>query len=1299
MPVSANLPQNPRLEWLHARPLLACIAMLWGVELLTGGTQLQLPLGSYTALHSLFELSALVLAALSFALLWMAPQRAPRAGTALLAIALAGAAALDTLHLLSYPGMPDFITPAGTEKSIAFWLAGRALLTLGLLGLAWLPPDARLGRRARALLLGACTLLVLAIAATVLFIPQLLPGTVVPGRGLTGFKVGAELILVSLLLLAAWRLQRRAAGQQDVAAAALAVAALLAAAGELCLVSEQGPSDLFILLSHVAKIGAYWWVTRAAYLLAMRQPLALAGGIAEALQATQNPALMCDERGTIRWANKAFERTTGRSAASVQGMPLDSLELPGDAAAWSSLRAALRAGRSWRGLVQAQRLNGERFICNRSVTPIHGPQGHLTGFILLGEDVTERERFAQQLQSSEERLRVLLEAAPDALLVIDPDGVVQLANPKVERLLGYPCDTLIGADIRPMLPPALARRHGDRLADFVQASFPRIIGRGRDVQVRGRDGRLRQVHLTLGQAKLPQGNVYIVFMRDIGARLQAEAKLAEREARYRALMDTALDGVWISDRAGRLLAVNDAYCRASGYPREELLRMRITDLEAAASASEVQAHIDRVMADGHTKFETQHRAKGGRIWPVELTISYWRWGGGQLFVFARDLSERQAAARALQLSEERFKLALRGTNDGLWDRDLLRDTLYLSPQWKAMLGYRDEELPNSRETFVRLLHPADTLAVQLTLSDIASGQGAERFELEMRLQHQQGHWVHVLSRGQLVRNAAGQPIRLVGTHQDLSERKRAEAALRASEDKLRNLFELSPLGIALCTLDGRLIEFNEAYRQLSGHPAEQLRRLSSWDLTPPEYLRAEATQLEIATRTGRYGPYEKEYLRADGSRVPVRLNGVRIEVDGLPHLWSIVEDLTESRQLETERQAMQRQQLQSQKLEALGQLTGGIAHDFNNMLAGIMGLASLGLERQLGPGDDKLARYLREILRTSERGRDLIAKMLAYVRTEEPTPAAPCALAPVVSEMAAMLKSSIPSTISLHTEIEAQLPAVRMPAIDMHQIIMNLVLNARDAVGPRGQIGLRLTGVNAQDEHCCGCHRPLEPGEYVVLEVSDDGPGVPDAIRAKIFDPFFTTKGLGKGTGLGLSSVLGLVHKAGGHMQVRKHLPQGTLMRVWLPAACPLDESALAVASAPPQQALAPALVWVVDDDPAVLVFLTELLREHGFPVRAFADAREALAALQAAHHASPGEPTPAALITDQTMPYLTGAELARQAMQLDPQLPVILCTGYSELVDADSAQALGVRHFLRKPFDSQDLLRALAQSVEVRIS
>ncbi len=1280
MPNQANLDQDIRREWRGGAPLMGGLALLILLQLALGGTASALPTIDARSVLLALETLTLVELFLAFGLLWFGRQNVRSAGPKGLAAALFAAALLEFMHIQSSLDAHGHAGLTSAFASVARWLQA-----LGLVAAAYLPARRPLrdGKR--------LVMLAVAVAAAILVgthMVDLHPGSRSAAEAWPTEATPAAWLLdcavMGLFLSLGLRLHRDCRAAYGVAAGSLGVACVLSALSALADLFGGRNDLMFEVLTHAAKLGAAWYLMRGSYLMTVREPLRASAALAAALETTSSAALICTRMGRIRWANPAFLQRSGLSIDALRQRHLLDLSASMDAGAAGVLQQALAQELPWRGRVQTLRDDGQVFIQERNVTPVRNAQGQVDAFVVIDDDVTDREQVIARLSASEQAFRALFEWAPDAIVVVDTTGRILRANPAVTRLFGYDEQELLGHNVTRLMPDDSASAHGGHLARYLAGGPGRIIGKGRDVRGRTKLGNPVDIHLTVNPALLPEGQVFIGFMRDVSARAQAQASLQAREAQYRALMVTAIDGIWICDREGRILSVNDAYCRRSGYSRAELLRMFVADLEATENPAEVSRHIEAVITKGHDTFESLHRSKSGDIWPVEIAATFGPEQGGQFYVFVRDLTERHAAARALKATEERFRLALGATMDGLWDDDLLAGTLYLSPRWKEMLGYADAELANEHATFNRLLHPGDAFASRAALDDILAGRSDDRIELEIRLRHKDGHWVYVLSRGRVLRDEAGRAVRVIGTNQDLTERRHAEAALRASEDKLRNLFELSALGIALCRMDGKLVEFNEAFRQITGYKAQELRELTYWDLTPSEYMRAEDLQLSMIAESGRYGPYEKEYQRKDGTRVPVKLNGVRIDIEGQAHLWSIVEDMTAARRVEAQRQDMQRQQMQSQKLEALGHLAGGIAHDFNNMLAGIMGLADLGLERHGPELPPKISQYLREIVRTSERGRDLVTKMLTYVRSVEPEAAAPQDMAAILHEMYTMLQSSIPSSITIQCQSAPDLPPVRIPVVDMHQIIMNLVLNARDAIAGPGSIDLTLSRRAVEQDHCAQCQAQLE-GDFVLLEVADSGAGIPPELLQKIFNPFFTTKEVGKGTGLGLSSVIGLVHKAGGHLTVMPRMPRGTVMQVWLPVAEGAAEQL------PDGHAVAARghneMVWVVDDDPAVLVYLTELLRENGYAVTAFPDSAEAVDMLARLGEGGAAPERPLVLITDQTMPRVTGTELAHAARMLKPPLPVILCTGYSEVVDAGTAESLGINAFLRKPFHAQDLL------------
>jgi PAS domain S-box-containing protein len=511
--------------------------------------------------------------------------------------------------------------------------------------------------------------------------------------------------------------------------------------------------------------------------------------------------------------------------------------------------------------------------------------------------------------------------------------------------------------------------------------------------------------------------------------------------------------------------------------------------------------------------------------------------------------------------------------------------------------------------------------------------------------------------------------------------------LRESEERLRALFNAAPDAIVVIDRAGRIEHANPQVKALFGHEPAALFGHNVAALMPEaQALRhGDFIQRYLATGDPRVIGHGRDIVgrHADGRPLQLHLTVGEMRLPDGPHFIGFVRDVSERIEQQRRQDELQRQLMQAQKMEALGQLTGGVAHDFNNILAGVLGLSKLTLEHFAGQPSGKPAEYLREIVKVSERGRDLVAKMLAFSRREALPPAAPIELGPAAQEVLRLLRRQVPEGIALEAAFEPGVPAVRLGPTELHQLLTNLVLNARDALGARGRIQVSLSSGAAGEGSCSSCAAPLA-GDWVQLTVSDNGEGMPPERLRRIFEPFYTTKPVGQGSGLGLSMVQSLVHASGGHVVVHSEPGRGTSVRLLLPAAG-VDAARApepAPAAAPPP--IGRLRVWVVDDDPVVSLCLSEILRLQGHAVEVFNDPQNALARFAA---------TPDAVdlvVTDQSMPGLRGDELAQRLLGLRPALPVLLCTGYSDDLDQERARLAGIRQLLHKPFDAHVLLDAV---------
>jgi len=424
-----------------------------------------------------------------------------------------------------------------------------------------------------------------------------------------------------------------------------------------------------------------------------------------------------------------------------------------------------------------------------------------------------------------------------------------------------------------------------------------------------------------------------------------------------------------------------------------------------------------------------------------------------------------------------------------------------------------------------------------------------------------------------------------------------------------------------------------------------------------------------------------DWVREEGKIVQWDAGGFPLRIVGT------TQRINERVALQEQEQVLQDRLVQATKMESIGHLTAGIAHDFNNLLGGILGYAELASEL-LARGDpaQKMEKYLAQICTAGTRAKDLVGQMLVFSRLHPELGSGDVPitrLQPAVKEIMKMLRSSVPSSIELDWKIQSENISAHIQPVHLHQILLNLVINARDAIAEYGRIDVVLANRHYSTV-CDACYEPFS-GDFVEIAVSDTGEGIPELFRSNIFDPFFTTKDVGKGTGMGLSVVHGIVHALGGHIVVESEVGKGTTFRVLIPAMT--GEEVLIEPVAIPKHSLPTGMllglrILVVDDEPTIASMLQELLSLHGAEVTAFGRSAEALAAFSRDPQAVD------LVITDGTMPELSGPDMARAMLKIKPNTPILLCTGFSQHINAEMAEQMGLAGFMYKPLDIPKLLQ-----------
>jgi two-component system cell cycle sensor histidine kinase/response regulator CckA len=752
-----------------------------------------------------------------------------------------------------------------------------------------------------------------------------------------------------------------------------------------------------------------------------------------------------------------------------------------------------------------------------------------------------------------------------------------------------------------------------------------------------------------------------------------------RPEHYALFLDHATDAIMLH-RDGVVVDANAQACESLGYTLDELIGRSPQDFDA--NVTEAGHAALRLALDGGRAigFDTHHRRKDGTTFPVEVRIRRFQLDGVVHTVsVSRDITARmrveealRAKTEALAISEERFSLAMRGATDGLWDWDLVTDRVYYSPRWKAMLGYAEGDLPNTVETWRTLLHPDDAVEAEQRVADYLGGR-IPAYEIEFRMRHADGSYVDVLSRGYATYDADHRPIRLVGTHVDITERKRTETALRESELMLRRAQEVAALGS--WTFDPAGVAFalsGEALRiyGLDGPPPS----LEAWlALVHPEDAARFGVAWDAMCRGERSAVEHRLAAHGDARWVAVNGTADRDPTGRLTRIVGTTQDITARRRLEG-------QYRQAQKMEAVGQLSAGIAHDFNNLLWVIAITVDLLIVET--PRTDPKREDLAAIRSASEHAADLVRQLLAFSRTQMVQPR-DVDINDSIRHSEKMLRRLVTEDIAIRTELDPALLLVRADPGHVEQVLVNLVVNARDAMPSGGSLVLATSMLDLVAELPCDAYT-VPPGRYARLTVTDTGCGIPKDVRNRIFEPFFTTKGVGRGTGLGLATVYGIVKQSHGFVSVDSEVGKGTRFTLLLPAvepapAVPASEGGETAIRSDGETLL------LVEDDETLRRMERRVLQLHGYRVLEASGVADAVA-VAAAH---PGAID--LVITDMVMADGRGPDVAAALKGRVPR--VLYVSGYTDDALVRGGLEHVTRSFLQKPF-APDVLAEKVRAV-----
>jgi len=645
---------------------------------------------------------------------------------------------------------------------------------------------------------------------------------------------------------------------------------------------------------------------------------------------------------------------------------------------------------------------------------------------------------------------------------------------------------------------------------------------------------------------------------------------------------------------------------------------------------------------------------------IILLMSHWN------KKLSREIKERTQAQKALKISEARLKNIIENSTNLFYSHTPDHKLTFVSPQVEQYLGYEPKEVMKRWSDFITD-HPMNQRAIELTEAAIRTAKRQPAYELEM--QHKSGRKIIVEVReAPLVEN--GVVTAIIGSFVDITARKQAEAALRASHERFLTVLDSIDATIYVADMDTYEVLFmnkfmiNSFGRDFTGEKCWEAFRGETQACsycTNEQLVDENGSPADVCVWQDRNPVTGKWYVNHDRAIKWTDGRLVRIQ---------IATDVTELKEMEKKYQ-------QSQKMESIGQLAGGIAHDFNNILAPIIGFTQLS-QTEL-PDDHPVQENLAVILDGAKRARDLVKRILHFSRQQEPV-LKPTILQPVIQESLKLLRSTLPANINLTGELYDGQDAVLCDDSEIHEIIINLCTNAYHAI-PEGQ-GDIIVGL---DKGSPPHDLDLPGGKYLCLSVKDSGSGIPERIKDKIFEPYVTTKEVGKGSGLGLSVVYGIVQNFNGGISVDSSHNTGTMFKIYLP----ITDQAVDIKEKAPvhfSSNLGNKHILLVDDEESIVKLGERALEIYGYRVTGLEDSTEALNVFKA----NPDDFD--LVITDMAMPKMIGTELSQRILEIRPDIPIIICSGYSETLDKEKATDLNVSKFLDKPVLIADLIENVTE-------
>ena len=929
----------------------------------------------------------------------------------------------------------------------------------------------------------------------------------------------------------------------------------------------------------------------------------------------------------------------------------------------------------------------ERIVCGIGEVTLD-ESGKPLWFTGTVQDITERKHVEATLEKALKRERAMIENSLDVICTIDAEGKFVSVSPASLKVWGYQPEELVGQPYEKFVVPedvAESNEEALKVMSGIEANF--------ENRYLHKNGSIVDIRWTAFWSDTEQ--LMFCVAHDTTERKRAEEKIRESEEWMRAIMEGARDGILIEERS-EIAYINKSYAHLLGYDSaKELLGKQISDLLPPADAERLTEYGDRRSRgeNAPSVYEFKAKHKEGNLVDVEGAISTFFIGGREFIMTAvRNITDRKRAeeekmllAAQIEQQHERLDSIVANVPGVVWEAwgkpdEATQKIDFISDYVETMLGYTNEEWLGTPNFWLSIVHPDDRERMARVAAE--NYLKSQSFTEEFRWVAKDGRIVWVKALSTVICDKADQAIGYRGINIDITERKNSETALRAAEDKYRSLVESSPAVVYLAEphLPFSMIYVSPNISRFGYPPEEWFERPDMWVNIIHEDDRARVLRTtQDAIERGIDTDLEYKIVTREGAIVWLHDKGrFVLDKQGNKISWQgVMVDITKTKELEE-------QLRQAQKLESVGRLAGGIAHDFNNMLTAINGYSDLTL--RLLKKDDPLRGNITEIKRAGERSALLTHQLLAFSRQQLLHPIV-VDINETITDTIKIIQSLIGEDIQFAPVLDSKVGRVKVDPGQMSQILMNLAVNARDAMPAGGKLTIETANVFVE-ENPVSPRDGISPRAYVMLSVSDNGIGMDEETKQKIFDPFFTTKEVGKGTGLGLATVYGIVKQFGGNIEVESEQGVGTTFKIYLPRVMEQVESEN-TKHASTELLRGTETILLVEDEEIVRNLTRQILEDCGYSV---IEARNGLEALELC---SNGDCEIDLLVTDVVMPQMGGHELVEKLKRKKSNLRVLITSGYTddEVVRRDVIES--GTNFIQKPFMPKDLANKIREIID----